>query len=204
MAKLKPIAFTVGIMLLIGAALCLYFSLRNLSSIRPASAYEDMGVHILCRRKFILYRGRTTLPGGRSATIPLRLSTSCAIGRRTGAAISTSTSLALWKAPHRVFWKRASRQNAVFCPSLMRTATLPSAQTKPRRHTKLGRSAPTGRLPECLRPICWYGLRSMGFCSINGAKECKPIQLLVGNEKGDPPQSGRINEATNRNLKETL
>ena len=35
MAKLKPIAFTVGIMLLIGAALCLYFSLRNLSSIRP-------------------------------------------------------------------------------------------------------------------------------------------------------------------------
>ena len=45
MAKLKPIAFTVGIMLLIGAALCLYFSLRNLSSIRPASAYEDMGVH---------------------------------------------------------------------------------------------------------------------------------------------------------------
>lgn len=46
MAKLKPIAFTVGIMLLIGAALCLYFSLRNLSSIRPASAYEDMGVHI--------------------------------------------------------------------------------------------------------------------------------------------------------------
>ena len=46
MAKLKPIAFAVGIMLLIGAALCLYFSLRNLSSIRPASAYEDMGVHI--------------------------------------------------------------------------------------------------------------------------------------------------------------
>ena len=40
MAKLKPIAFTVGIMLLIGAALCLYFSLRNLSSIRPASAYD--------------------------------------------------------------------------------------------------------------------------------------------------------------------
>lgn len=45
MAKLKSIAFTVGVMLLIGAALCLYFSLRNLSSIRPASAYEDMGVH---------------------------------------------------------------------------------------------------------------------------------------------------------------
>ena len=45
MAKLKSIAFFVGIMLLIGAALCLYFSLRNLSSIRPASAYEDMGVH---------------------------------------------------------------------------------------------------------------------------------------------------------------
>ena len=45
MAKLKSIAFAVGIMLLIGAALCLYFSLRNLSSIRPASAYEDMGVH---------------------------------------------------------------------------------------------------------------------------------------------------------------
>ena len=45
MAKLKSIAFTVGIMLLLGAALCLYFSLRNLSSIRPASAYEDMGVH---------------------------------------------------------------------------------------------------------------------------------------------------------------
>ena len=45
MAKLKSIAFAVGIMLLIGAVLCLYFSLRNLSSIRPASAYEDMGVH---------------------------------------------------------------------------------------------------------------------------------------------------------------
>ena len=45
MAKLKSIAFAVGILLLIGAALCLYFSLRNLSSIRPASAYEDMGVH---------------------------------------------------------------------------------------------------------------------------------------------------------------
>ena len=45
MAKLKSIAFAVGIMLLIGAALCLYFSLQNLSSIRPASAYEDMGVH---------------------------------------------------------------------------------------------------------------------------------------------------------------
>ena len=45
MAKLKSIAFAVGILLLIGAALCLYFSLQNLSSIRPASAYEDMGVH---------------------------------------------------------------------------------------------------------------------------------------------------------------
>ena len=45
MAKLKSITFFVGIMLMIGAALCLYFSLRNLSSIRPASAYEDMGVH---------------------------------------------------------------------------------------------------------------------------------------------------------------
>ena len=56
MAKLKPIAFTVGIMLLIGAALCLYFSLRNLSSIRPASAYEDMGVHIFVPEEVYRYR----------------------------------------------------------------------------------------------------------------------------------------------------
>lgn len=34
MAKLQTIVFFVGIMLLIGAALCLYFSLRNLSFIR--------------------------------------------------------------------------------------------------------------------------------------------------------------------------
>ena len=125
MAKLKSIAFAVGILLLIGAALCLYFSLRNLSSIRPASAYEDMGVHTFVPeevypvqrenhatgrqkrnhptttvyivryrvgRKFILYRGRTTLPGGRSAATPPRPSTSCAIRQRTGAAINTSMS----------------------------------------------------------------------------------------------------------------
>ena len=103
MAKLKPIAFTVGIMLLIGAALCLYFSLRNLSSIRPASAYEDMGVHIFVPEEVY------TLPGGRSATILPRPSTSCAIGRRTGAAINTSMSPAPWKAPLKIFWKRASR-----------------------------------------------------------------------------------------------
>ena len=47
MAKLQTIVFFVGIMLLIGAALCLYFSLRNLSAICPASAYEDTGVHTL-------------------------------------------------------------------------------------------------------------------------------------------------------------
>ena len=51
MAKLKPIAFAIGIMLLIGAALCLYFSLQNLSSIRPASAYEDMGIHTFVPEK---------------------------------------------------------------------------------------------------------------------------------------------------------
>ena len=45
-----------------------------------------------CRRKFIPYRERTTLPGGRSATTPPRPSTSCAIGQRTGAAINTSMS----------------------------------------------------------------------------------------------------------------
>ena len=60
MAKLKPIAFTVGIMLLIGAALCLYFSLRNLSSIRPASAYEDMGVHIFVPEE--VYRQKRNYP----------------------------------------------------------------------------------------------------------------------------------------------
>ena len=45
MEKQKAIAFTGGIMLLIGAALCLYLRLRILSSNRPASAYEYMGVH---------------------------------------------------------------------------------------------------------------------------------------------------------------
>ena len=110
MAKLKPIAFAVGIMLLIGAALCLYFSLRNLSSIRPASAYEDMGVHIFVPEEvYPVQRENTTLPGGRSATILPRPSTSCAIGRRTGAAINTSMSPAPWKAPLKIFWKRASR-----------------------------------------------------------------------------------------------
>lgn len=45
MKKLKFIVFFVSIILLIAAALCLYFSLRNLSFIRSASAYKDMGVH---------------------------------------------------------------------------------------------------------------------------------------------------------------
>lgn len=45
MEKVKPAAFSVGIMLLVGAALCFYFSLRNLADMRPAKAYEDEGVY---------------------------------------------------------------------------------------------------------------------------------------------------------------
>lgn len=45
MEKLKSIAVSVSIMLLIAAPLCLYFSLRNLSELRSPSEYEDAGVY---------------------------------------------------------------------------------------------------------------------------------------------------------------
>ena len=45
MTKLKSLGFAAGIVLLIAAVSCLYFSVRNLMELPPASAYEDMGVH---------------------------------------------------------------------------------------------------------------------------------------------------------------
>ena len=92
MAKLKSIAFAVGIMLLIGAVLCLYFSLRNLSSIRPASAYEDMGVHTFVPEEVYPVQRENHATGRQKRNHPPRPSTSCAIGQRTGAAINTSMS----------------------------------------------------------------------------------------------------------------
>ena len=109
MAKLKPIAFAVGIMLLIGAALCLYFSLRNLSSIRPASAYEDMGVHIFVPEEVYPVQRENHATGRQKRNHPTTTVYIVRYRAEDGAAISTSTSLALWKAPHRVFWKRTSR-----------------------------------------------------------------------------------------------
>ena len=45
MAKIKSILFAAGILLLIGAAACLYLGLRGLAGVRAAAAYVDQGVH---------------------------------------------------------------------------------------------------------------------------------------------------------------
>lgn len=45
MAKIKSILFAAGVLLLIGAAACLYLGLRGLAGVRPAAAYVDQGVH---------------------------------------------------------------------------------------------------------------------------------------------------------------
>ena len=187
MAKLKPIAFTVGIMLLIGAVLCLYFSLRNLSSIRPASAYEDMGVHTFVPEEVYPVQRENHATGRQKRNHPtttvyiVRYRSEDGSGYQyeyeSGSVESTAQNILKTGDPIERRGLSISGEDDY----------ITSAQTKPRRHTKLGRSAPIGRLPEYLWPICWYGLRSMGCYSINGARECELIWFLAGNGKRYPP-----------------
>ena len=175
MAKLKSIAFAIGIMLLIGAALCLYFSLRNLSSIRPASAYEDMGVHTFVPEEVYPVQRENHATGRQKRNHPtttvyiVRYRSEDGSGYQykyeSGSVESTAQNILKTGDPIERRVLSISGEDDYI--------TIDADETV--RATKPGRSAPTGRLPECLRPICWYGLRSMGCYSINGAKECKPI-----------------------------
>lgn len=45
MTKIKSIAFAISIMLLVAAPISLYFSMRNLTQIRTASDYDDLGIY---------------------------------------------------------------------------------------------------------------------------------------------------------------
>ena len=150
MAKLKSIAFAVGIMLLIGAVLCLYFSLRNLSSIRPASAYEDMGVHTFVPEEVYPVQRENHATGRQKRNHP-----------------TTTVYIVRYRAEDGSGYQYKYESGSVESTA---QSILEADEPIERRV-----SAPIGRLPGYLRPICWYGLRSMGCCSINGAKECKPI-----------------------------
>lgn len=91
MAKLKSFAFALGILLLVGAVVNLYSCWQNISSIRPASAYEDKGVHTFVPYKVYSKKKNTILPAATNIISTPQQYTLYNIWPMMGANISTNT-----------------------------------------------------------------------------------------------------------------
>ena len=105
---MRKFIFSAGVVLFVLAASCLYVGVSELSDIRPASDYEDKGIHTFMPYQTLTTQVKNTATGRQQRLHPQNQRIGSATEQQTEQAMSGKTKLPTGKL-RKILWLRVSQ-----------------------------------------------------------------------------------------------